>query len=168
MLHENILAILEEFTCQLYMSKTNIVKVNEMRFQLFRAKNRGSQSGQLPPCKDCFTLHAKRACYQAAIWQRDLEPRPFIPNPLKCNGWILDDDSRLAINWMSGLPAPDVVLKFLSCKCKHRCVHPSCTCLSSGLNCTEACALQDCENMKISEYMQVDSDNEDDDAGTEN
>ena len=139
-----------------------------MRFQLFCAKNGDIQSGQLPPCKDCFTLHAKTACYQATIWQWCLEPIPFVPNPLEFNGWILDDDSRLAINWMSGLPAPDVVLRFLSCKCKHRCVLPSCTCLSSGLNCTDAYALEDCENMKITEYMQVDSDNEDDDTSTEN
>ena len=115
-----------------------------------------------------FYFACQKSLLPSSFWQRCLEPRPFVLNPLECSGWILDDDSRLAINWMSGLPAPDVVLKFLSSKCKYRCVLPSCTCLSGGLNCIDACALQDCETMKITEHMQVDSDNEADDTGTEN
>ena len=164
-LEEHVLSILEEFTCQLYMPRTNIISVNEMRFQLFRAKNGGVQSGQLPPCKDCFTLHAKRAAYQAAIWQRSLEQMPQIPSPLDCDGWIFDDENSLVINWMSGLPAPDVVLKFLSCRCKQQCILPSCTCLSNGLSCTDACVLQECTNMTITEeQFHVESDFEDDDT----
>ena len=49
-MQDNLFAILKEFTCQLYMSRTTTTKVNEMRFQLFRAKNGDIQSGQLPPC----------------------------------------------------------------------------------------------------------------------
>ena len=85
-------------------------------------------------------------------------------SPVECNGWTLDNERGLAINWMSGLPAPDVVLEWLSCRCKTQCVLPSCTCMQNGLSCTNACALQDCKNTTISEeQFQMESDSEDDD-----
>ena len=163
-LQDDLFHVLEEFTCKLYMSQTEITEVNEMRFQLFRAKNGDIQSGQLPPCQDCLKLHATRACYQAAIWHHSLEVTPRVPSPLDCNGWVLDDDGRLAIEWMSGAPAPDVVLEFLSCKCKRECRLPSCTCMVNGRSCTAACVLQECANMKVQDEQSDGSvDHEDDD-----
>ena len=38
------------------------------------------------------------------------------------------------------------VLELLSCQRKRRCQLPNCTCLSNGLQCTDLCRLQDCEN----------------------
>ena len=40
---------LEEFTCRLYVSQSDICKVNEIRFQIFRSKNGDVDSGQLIP-----------------------------------------------------------------------------------------------------------------------
>ena len=143
-----LLTILEEFTCCMYAAHTQITNVNEMRFQLFRSKNGDILSGQMPPCKDCLEQHAIRASYQAAVWQHSLvEAFPEIPSPLDCDGWVLDDEGKLEIRWMLGAPAPDVIMELLSCTCKRICSLPLCTCMSNGLKCTDACFLQECDNM---------------------
>ena len=96
-------------------------------------------------------MHAVRANYQAAIWQRSLTSKPTIQSPVDSNGWNLDDEGQLAVNWNGGPMAPDAVLAFLSCKCKRSCQLPSCQCMVNELKCTEACKLQTCDNMKDEE-----------------
>ena len=117
--------VLEEFTCRLYVIHSEICDVNEMRYELFRVKDRHVESEQLPPCQDCLYLHAATANYQAAIWHRALQADQKVPSPLDCKGWSLGDDGELQINWMTGAPAPNVVLEFLSYKCKKSCKLPS-------------------------------------------
>ena len=56
------------------------------------------------------------------------------------------EDGKLAIDWMTGEPAPMAVLKLLSCQYKRVCRLPSCTCLANGLRCTNMCQLQECTN----------------------
>ena len=94
-LTDEIFKLLEEFTCRLYVSRTDIVDVNEIRYELFRVKDGNVESSQLPPCQDCLHLHAVRANYQAAIWHSD-------------NGELM---IKLG---MTGEPAAGRV----SCKCK--------------------------------------------------
>ncbi|XP_068232399.1 uncharacterized protein [Palaemon carinicauda] len=147
-LKDEIFQVLEEFTWRLYVIRSEICDVNVMRYELFRVKDGHVESAQLPPCKDCLYLHAARANYQAAIWYRALKADPKVPSPLECKGWSLGDDGELLINWMTGAAAPNVVLEFLFCKCKKSCKLPSCQCIVNGLPCTQACILQDCENMK--------------------
>ena len=48
---------------------------------------------------------------------------------------------------MAGSLAPSVILKFISCKCSHKCQLPSCACIISGRKCTDECKLQDCTNV---------------------
>ena len=44
-LEDQIMDVFEEFTCQMYLPRTQIIKkVDEMRFQLFRAKTGDIQS----------------------------------------------------------------------------------------------------------------------------
>ena len=135
-----------------------------MRYKLFCVKDGNIESGQIPPCKNCLSLHAARGNYQAAIWHRSLLVDPNPPSPLQCNGWTLGDNAEIIINWMTSAPAPDVVLEFLSCKCKKSCHLPSYQCMANGLKCAQACILQDCENMNEEEEigdMQEDSDSDD-------
>ncbi|KAG1714163.1 hypothetical protein GQR58_001793 [Nymphon striatum] len=49
--------------------------------------------------------------------------------------------------WMTGSPAPEVVLGLLSCKCFRSCRPSDYTCIVNGLKCTAACKLQTCSNM---------------------
>ena len=150
-LSDELLKVLEDFTCRLYVRQSEICDVNAMRYELFRVKDGNVESGQLPPCQNCLHLHAARANYQAAIWHRALQADQEAPSPLECNGWVLGGNGELIINWMSTAPAPDIVLQFLSCKCKKSCKLPKCQCMVNGLQCTDACFLQECENMKDEE-----------------
>ena len=128
---------------------------------LFHAKKGNVESGQLPPCKDCLYLHAARASYQSAIWHRSLEEYPQTPTPLNCNGWILDDQQRLQINWMTGLPAPDAILQFMSCNCLCKSQLPDCQCMLNGLKCTDTCKLQSCDNMVTDTIGDLNDDTDD-------
>lgn len=160
-LTDELINSLEEFTCRLYAAQSNITDVNELRYSLFRAKKGNVESGQLPPCKDCLYLHAARANYQSAIWHRSLEQNPQTPSPLDCKGWILDDEGQLQVNWMTGLPAPDTVLEFMSCNCLRKCQLPDCQCMLNGLKCTDTCRLQSCDNMRIYTIGDLDDDSDD-------
>jgi hypothetical protein len=64
-------------------------------------------------------------------------------------GWTTDGDGKLNIEWMRGSPAPDTVLKLLSCKCARSCKLPDCTCLKNGLKCTDMGKLQTCNNQPL-------------------
>ena len=79
--------------------------------------------------------------------------------------WTKDGD-MLTIEWMKGLPSPDVVLEFLSCKCSKECKAPTCPCITNGLKCTEACRLSDCSNFSAQDlqYAQDDESDYDSDA----
>lgn len=136
---------LEEITCHMYVPSTHITDVNLLRYQLFCTRRGEMESSQLPPCKDCLLMHAIRANYQAAIWRRSLQTKPFVPSP-EDHGWSTNEEGELEIKWMSGSPAPDAVLQFLSCRCVRSCKLPDCTCLSNGLKCTNLCKLQTCGN----------------------
>ena len=96
-LTDEIFKLLEEFTCRLYVSRTDIVDVNEIRYELFRVKDGNVESSQLPPCQDCLHLHAVRANYQAAIWHRSLQADHQAPSPLGNKGWTLSDNGELMI-----------------------------------------------------------------------
>ena len=142
-LTDEMLKVLEEFTCRLYVSQSGICDVNDMQYELFRVKYGNVESDQLPPCQNCLHLHAAKTNYQAASWHRALQTNPEAPSPLECKGWVLRDNGELIINLMSTSPAPDIVLEFLSSKCKKSCKLPSCQCMVNGLQCTQACFLQD-------------------------
>lgn len=137
---------IQRFTCSMYCRNTKAKGVNELRYDMFCAKNGDVSSGQLPPCEDALLQHTKRANYQAAIWRRSLQNMLDLPDPYKGHGWHLSDGS-IAIQWLTVAPAPDVVLSLMACKCPRVCVGDSCICIMNGLPCTPACKLQNCTNM---------------------
>lgn len=135
---------LNRFTCLLYAPNTTCTSTNDLRYELFRLKNGKILSGQIPPCEDALRLHAERANFQAAIWRRCLEKSPEIPSPYG-KGWLKKGNS-IEIQWITGPPAPDAILEFLSCKCKKNCKLPTCQCMKNNLRCTAACILENCNN----------------------
>ena len=144
---------LEKFTCQLYAPKQPTTGVNELRYQLFCAKNGDIESHQLPPCHDCLLKHAQRANYQAGLWRRCLENDPQAPDPAE-NGWKIESEDGkdiLAVDWMTVQPAPDAVLELLACTCPKRCTIEDCVCLQNGLKCTDMCKVKDCDNQPPSD-----------------
>ena len=88
---EHEFQIVQAFTCEMYCAYTNTKLVNELRYEMFCAKNGDISSGKLPPCSDALRQHTHRASYQVAIWRRSLENSPTVPSPTDGHGWnILD------------------------------------------------------------------------------
>jgi hypothetical protein len=81
------------------------------------------------------------------------------------------------IDWMDTDPAPQAVLQFMSCTCSRACsltTTKKCPCLENGLQCTELCKLQTCNNQPSDEceeetiypdHNEDEDDDEDDDDG---
>ena len=153
---------IEKFACIMYSRSAKCTIVNDLRYEIFRLRNGDVSSGQLPPCKDALWQHTKRANYQAAIWRRSLQNVPTIPDATDGHGWKLDGDLQIFIEWITGAPAPDIVLSLMSCKCARSCKAGSCPCIDNGLPCTPACKLQECENMKEDELEIIQDKNESD------
>ena len=121
----------------MYAPNSGTDDVNLLRYRLFCAKKGDIDSRLLPPCKDTLRKHCQRANYQAAVWRRSLQNSPVLPSPIG-NGWFMKGEC-LALDWMSGEPAPKTVLELLSCQCNRLCQLPNCTCLANGLKCTTLC-----------------------------
>ena len=142
-------------------TQTTLCNVNDLRYQLFRIKKGDVDSSQLPPCKDTLMLHAKRANYQACVWKRCLEQEADIPSP-EGHGWMIED-GLLVIDWMKGLPAPQVVMELIACKCSRVCKAPECQCVANALRCSPARKNQFCDNMIEDGFDELGDDTEDED-----
>ena len=119
------------------------------RYEMFAT--RSTQSSHLPPCQDALRKHIARANYQAGIWRRSLEPQPVIPEPHGHNqGWVLDSNEDLLVDWLSLPSAPECVLEFVSCGCRTGCMLGRCSCHRQSLPCTDVCSCSDvCTNRVI-------------------
>ena len=147
LMSEDLLLQLESFVCDLYGAKKDTTDVNQCRYAVFRAKKGEAESHQLPPCQYSLYKHCQRANYQAAIWRNSLQ-NSVIPSPVG-HGWSLVSDGtkeRLAVDWMSGLPAPKAVIELMSCMCKKEYKDSSCDCIRNGLKCSDICRLTTCSN----------------------
>ena len=146
---------LEAFKCRLYAPKSSSTKVNDLRYDMFCAKRGEIQSYQLPPCRDCLVKHAQRANYQAAIRRRCLEQDPTVPSHVG-RGWKIEKEEGVeqlvvhSLHWMDEQPAPQAVLDWLACNCTRKLSLHRCVCLPNGLQYTDMCRLQDCENQASS------------------
>ena len=78
------------------------------------------------------------------IWKRCLHKFQNFPEP-EGHGWSYKDGDLCKV-WMNGSPAPEAVLKLLSCECSRNCTDESCPCVQNGLSCTDMCKRKDCEN----------------------
>ena len=63
---------LQAFTCCMYASKTRVLCVNELRYQLFVAKKGQVEVHQFPHCEEALYKHCQRANFQAAVWRHNL------------------------------------------------------------------------------------------------
>lgn len=166
---DELFSTLERFACSMYSHSARSTTVNDLRYEIFQSRNGDVSSGQLPPCKDALHQHTKRANYQAAIWRRCLENSPTIPEAADGHGWNVKSDGQIGIEWITGAPAPDMILSLMACKCVRVCKVGSCPCIDNGLPCTPACKLQDCNNMRDEDEMEIvpDKDGSDSDYDVE-
>ena len=161
---DDIMASIEKFVCQLYLPKTEMCSVKELRWWLFRKKQ--AQSERLPPTQAALKQAILRAHYQLLVWNNDVVANPSLPSPENF-GWTLEGNQWIPI--MTKLPpAPQAIIHLVKCKCaKERCSTNRCQCRKNGLNCTDLCGCSDggesCENVNDGEDNDSGDDNEEDD-----
>ena len=120
------LTLLQEFVCKTYASPTSLCKVSDLiLLSVFMVKKGDADSSQLPPCQDTLMLHAMQADYQVCIWKRFLKQETDTPIP-EGHYWMIED-SQIVIDWMQGLPVPQVVSR--------ECKVPDCQCAGYALAC---------------------------------
>ena len=161
LLSEKLFTLLLEFVCKMYASQTSLCKVNDLRYQLFRVKKGDVDSSQLPPCQDTRLLHGMRANYQACLWKRCLQQEMDTPSP-EGHGWMIEDGQNV-VDWMQGLPAPQVMMELIACQCSRVCKAPVCQCVANALKCLPACKNQFFDNMLDGDFEDSVDDTEDED-----
>ena len=91
---EEILAGTEQFVCQLYIPKTKMSKVKDLRWWLF--KKRQAQSERLPPTEDALHSAILRSHYQMIVWNNDKVANPELPSPGNY-GWNMINNEWVAV-----------------------------------------------------------------------
>lgn len=144
--HE-MMATLEKFVCQLYVPKTLLVDIGDVRWWLFTKKQFHDE--HLPPTKGALQPAIDRANLQAMTWRHDLTQYPVLQPPTE-HGWKKVNDRFEPI--MCTKPCvPSCILEISRCGCKkNRCIQ-TCTCVINELRCTEMCQCsgdpQFCDNL---------------------
>ena len=85
---------IQKLVCQLYLPKTTITEVKELRWGLFRKKQ--AQSERLPPTQAALHETNLRAHYQLMVWNNDRVPNPQLPLPQNY-GWERKGDKWLPV-----------------------------------------------------------------------
>ena len=147
---------MERYVSKLYIPSghrpTLSSSVAEVRWMLFSQKNRDCKN--LPPTLGTLKPHVMRAYYMALIWKRSIVPIATMPIPLKY-GWTKFHGELKPVMYVQS-PAPDVLLELKSCNCKTGCKSRLCSCIKSGMVCSELCGCGDiCQNAPSEEPLEV-------------
>ena len=146
-LSNNTYETIEEFICKVYAPQTHILKVEQLRWWMFKKKQ--AESEKLPPTPAALKQAILRSHHQAIVWNHDTVANPVIPTPGNY-GWENNGDGWTPI-MTTELPAPQTVLHLVKCGCKTQCHSGRCSCRRAGLYCTDLCCCSDeehpCENV---------------------
>lgn len=110
---------------------------------------------RLPPTTEAAQHHALRVYHQVQKWiGLEKDPSDY--------GWAFGEKGLMPIRMLAD-PAPQSLLRMLSCKCKKGCTG-ACTCLKAGLKCSILCTF--CKGktcMNVPPIMIEEEDEDDDD-----
>ncbi|KAL9964901.1 hypothetical protein ACROYT_G028610 [Oculina patagonica] len=79
---------IEKFVCQIYVPKTDLTTVKELRWSLFKKKQ--AESDRLPPTQAALHQAIMRAHFQLMVWNKDAVPNPLLPSPSDY-GWAMEN-----------------------------------------------------------------------------
>ena len=130
--HEAIARAGEKCLVALYGGDDNHDSLHGLRYQLFvkTAANAKVNLARLPPTEEAARYHAYRTYHQVQKWLG-------VEKEASDWGWTRSQQGLTPITTKSE-PAPQTLLKFLSCKCKKGCTG-GCTCHKVGLKCSALC-----------------------------
>ena len=138
---------LERFVCQVYVTKSNISKLNIARWIKF--KSNSSNLSQLPPSPGSFKQHILRSYWQAHIWADATQAEILYLKP-ELYGWHLNDSLKFMKTISEDPIAPANIIELTSCSCqKSKCSSGRCKCRKLGEICTDLCNCENCENCDI-------------------
>ena len=101
-------------------------------------KNGNIQSGILLSCESCLKKQTiGQTTKQLHYLEQEPQWSPQIPSILESGRYILGNNGKLDVSWMTGSHAPYAVLEFLSCKGERVCQLLYGTCLTNGIKCTD-------------------------------
>ena len=133
---ESELQSCEAFVCSLYTTAKKFAKTDDAQHFLFCQKNKTGDN--LPLTSDCLSHHIKRANFQTFIWNTALCPMQNLPSPDR-NEWKLEDDVLQPVLTMKN-SVPEGTAELTTWGCENSKCSRNCSCKSSNLPSTEACA----------------------------
>ena len=134
-LSDEILKSLEEFTYQVYVPRTTMIDIGDVRWCLLTKKQMTGEG--LPPTKASLYPAIMTANLQAFQWQQDICQHPVIPSSSNM-GWKDVEGHFEPVSCIVSC-APSNILDICRCSCdRGRCALP-CSCKSNKLRCTEMC-----------------------------
>ena len=149
----DLFSVLQEFTCKLYAIRCPSATVNELRYQLFRAK-KGEVEVRTASSLWRLSLHAQSWCKLPGWSVAPCSGRvPQYPQPKW--SWVV------LWRWKTYSLLDERITCPRSCKCTSVCKLPNCQCLANGLKCTVTCKLQDCNNWQENNFTVQPCDSED-------
>ncbi|KAL9960825.1 hypothetical protein ACROYT_G034330 [Oculina patagonica] len=86
---------IEKFVCQIYVPKTDLTTVKELRWSLFKKKQ--AESDRLPPTQAALHQATLRAHFQLMFWNKDAVPNPLLPSPSDY-GWAMENREWVPVN----------------------------------------------------------------------
>ncbi|XP_026804078.1 uncharacterized protein LOC113560765 [Rhopalosiphum maidis] len=124
----------EKYLLALYKAPAHITSLNNLRHHIFHktaASNKKQvQLARLPPTIDAAREHLHRVYLQIQLWRGNrLNPQNW--------GWK-EDNGKLNPVFTKKPPAPDTLLKVISCACAKTC-EQNCSCRKAGLLCSVIC-----------------------------
>ena len=124
---------LSTYVCHLYGFE-GCCDVNSVRYKLFKSGK--YEEELLPPNQDSLDQHARRANFQCYNWRHALQPILNLPTFYN-HGWKMDDQGKVAVEWMTIPAAPDSILEFVHYKCTKGCENRRCSCVKASLKCSD-------------------------------
>jgi hypothetical protein len=128
----------EKFVSHLYDPKIHDTNLSKLRTKFAQLKD-GSLT-KLLPSKPIFTQHVLRATWQTQVWMSAHIAKPHIMSPVG-HGWERDNGSGCMTPEFFMGPSASEIIDDLLCLCsktRNTCT-VGCTCVQSGLACTELC-----------------------------
>ena len=90
----------------------------------------------LPPSRDAFNQHVKRANFQSRIWKESGAPMQNVGDPVN-HGWNRDEEGLYHAIGFENTIAPKDIIELVRCGCQTGCVSQRRRCLKNGLCCTD-------------------------------
>lgn len=139
---DTIAAAGEQFLATLYRARQDKTSLNFLRYQQFARSVTKSKfnPASLPPTTAAARQHSLRTYHQVQAWYGiNMNPEQW--------GWERSKTGLTPVKTTED-PAPEALLKFISCSCRKGCGR-ACGCRKAGLKCSIICmhCNGDCENM---------------------